>query len=114
MPTVYVTNQTGYLYDSAESLGELVFITKGYVDFRDLAKVRTRLNNFIKGANKDDYLLLSGNNLLCSIATHDWLRIHGICRLLHWNPTKNKYTEYTLTPDFNLKNEFDIEKSEST
>lgn len=91
---VYVTNFTGFEYSEAEKFGEMVFMTEGYVDFKNINKVTEKLAFFIQKSKPDDYLLLSGNNLLCAIALHHWLMFHGTCKVLHWQ-LKN-YVEYII------------------
>lgn len=95
--TVYVTNFTGHEYTNAEQYGELVYLTKGFVSFDNLNSIKSRVSEFIKQANNEDYLLLSGNNLICALATNLWLNYHTQCKILHWNGLKREYGLHILT-----------------
>jgi hypothetical protein len=94
---VYVTNFSGYTYEKADSYGELIFITQGFVNIENVNDLRAKLTSFIRNANERDYLLLSGNNLLCGLAIHIWLDIHNSCKVLHWNGLKKGYDLHSLT-----------------
>lgn len=97
MPKVYVTNFSGYTYDNASVFGEeIIYITNGYVDFKKIEEVTAKVKSFINQATPNDYLLLSGNNLLCCIASHYWLMRHGLCKILHYNKFQDSYVEYEL------------------
>lgn len=96
MNKVYVTNFSGYTYDKADQFGELIYITSGFVNVSNNQELRNKLNSFITKANKDDYLLLSGNNLLCALALHCWLNVHGVCKVLHWNGLSKSYDLHTI------------------
>lgn len=96
MLKVYVTNFTGHEYTDAKRFGELIYITNGYVTFNDLKEIERKVLEFVKQATKDDYLLLSGNSLLCSVATLIWTNYHKQCNILHWNGMKRGYDLHTV------------------
>jgi len=97
--SVYVVNYGGYNYDGAEQYGDLVFITKGFVDLSNetaFKKAQERLQKFIEDATPDDYLLLSGNSLLCAIAVVLWRDIHKKVKILHWDTLQKGYVLYNI------------------
>lgn len=99
MPNVYIVNNAGHPYESAKEHGELVFLTSGHIDiYKEFTFLKRKLENLIKEASPDDYLLLSGSNLLCVIAENIWLKFHKKCNILHWNPNygAKRYDLYTL------------------
>lgn len=89
MPNVYVVNNAGYDYDKAQEHGELIYLTQGYINIhKDYDELVGKLKNLIKTANpENDFLLLSGNNLLCLLAFDIWKEIHKKVNILHWNPS---------------------------
>jgi hypothetical protein len=97
MSKVYVTNFSGYTYDKADSYGELIYITKGFVNIGNINELKKRLNTFITQTDKDDYLLLSGNNLLCALALHLWINHHSNCKVLHWNGLTKSYDLHEIS-----------------
>jgi hypothetical protein len=91
---VYIVNHAGYDYEAAKTYGNLVFLTKGYIDLKEQPDVKDQLRSLIESATAEDYLLLSGNNLLCVAAFDLWKSIHGKVNILHWS--NRKYDEYQL------------------
>lgn len=88
MPKVFVANNAGHNYSKAEEFGELIYLTQGAVNIhKEVDRLTEKLTNLIKVADKEsDFLLLSGNNLLCILAFDIWKSLHGKCKVLHWNP----------------------------
>lgn len=95
--SVYVSNFTGFDYTDAQKHGELIYITKGFVDFTNLLGIKKRVIEFIKDSKEEDFLLISGNNLLCAICINQWLNHHPKCKVLHWNGMKREYDLHILT-----------------
>jgi hypothetical protein len=59
-PRVFVTNFAGHDYTAAEKYGEIVWVTKGYVSFHSLDRVKYRVCEALVGSTSEDWLLLSG------------------------------------------------------
>jgi hypothetical protein len=90
MSKIYNTNfNPRHSYEKAEELGELVHMTKGYIPPHKLAQFSKFFQNYAKQANKDDYLLLSGSNLVCVIAVASWLEVHGEVQVLQHTKSKD-------------------------
>jgi hypothetical protein len=107
MPKVYVTNYNGnYDYSKAEAFGELINMTQGFIpSHRYDVTIRT-FENYAKTASDEDYLLLSGSNLVCGLAVAAWLKHRKSCHLLQhgksWDESKNSiptYLAYHVTVD---------------
>jgi hypothetical protein len=96
---VYVTNFAGHDYQHAERYGELVWITKGYVSFQSLDRVKYSIIEKIKDSSAEDWLLLSGTIIINVIAATVWLAIHGQVKLLVFDKKySGKVRELVLTP----------------
>lgn len=82
-PRVFITNYAGHTYTKAETFGALKWLTKGYVSFGSLDRLRADLAaKIIDMTRPDDFLLLSGNSALCSFAALLWFFHHGQVKLL--------------------------------
>lgn len=81
-PIVYISNFVGHDYSDAEQYGELVRITEGYVSFGHLDRLLFELARLLDATTPEDYLLMSGNNILTLIIGSIWLSKHGTIRLL--------------------------------
>jgi hypothetical protein len=93
---VLVTNHSGYPYEAAEKFGEIIFMTNGYIKLDDLDKIRSKLVQFIAQTEATDYLVLSGNNVLCALAVLAWKERHGYVNILHWASDRKDYIHYVI------------------
>lgn len=93
---VFVTNMSGYEYESAEKFGDLVYVTQGFIKLDKLDNLKKLFKKFIDSASAEDYLLLSGNTLVCALAVHLWMEKFGTAKVLHWNFNTKEYDLYTL------------------
>jgi len=74
-PKVFVTNYNGsYDYSSAEKHGELVNMTQGFIPLHRATSILSTFENYAKQATSDDFLLLSGSNLVCALAMAAWMK----------------------------------------
>jgi len=97
-PYVWIVNEAGHDYTSAESFGELRRLTLGDINPLQLDRLSYHLSRGIaKHTSVKDYLLVSGTPVVNSVAFHLWLTMHKTCRLLQWNAKKRDYelTEVT-------------------
>lgn len=90
---VYVTNYAGHDYSVAEKFGKLVFVTRGYISFQSLDRVKYAVSEGIKGSEPEDYLLLSGTSIICVLAAIAWYHLHKYVRLLVWDMKGDCYRE---------------------
>lgn len=97
MSKVFIANYSAHDYSSAEQYGEIHYITKGYVSFYSLDRVRVGITQNILKTSPDDYLLLSGTSLICTMAGMIWILIHGKINILTWDSKKKAYRPLTIT-----------------
>jgi hypothetical protein len=85
MPRVFVTNYNpDFDYESASELGELVYMTEGFVPPSNYKSAERKFAAFASASGPDDLLLLSGANVLVAIAVARWLDVHsGVTVLQH-------------------------------
>lgn len=80
---VYVTNYNAqYDYNDAEQYGELVMMSQGFIPSHKLDDLFKNFENYAKIASDDDFLLLSGSNLVCVLAAIAWNRHHPNMELM--------------------------------
>lgn len=108
MPKVYVTNYNGnYDYSKAESYGELIHMTQGFIPTSRYDGALKTFENYAKTASDEDFLLLSGSNLVCALAVAAWLRHRGSIKLLQhgkaWDESKNSIPTY-LSYNVSIRN----------
>lgn len=84
MGTVYVVHQGDIDFTPALKYGEIKYITQGYARFDNVKKLSQQIANTIGDSKETDFLVLSGNNLLCAIVCLMWMKLHGRINILHW------------------------------
>jgi|GraSoiStandDraft_4_1057263.scaffolds.fasta_scaffold120446_2 hypothetical protein len=95
---VFVTNFAGHDYTKAERYGEIVYITKGYVSFFSLDRIKYRVCEALQGSTEDDWLLLSGIPMICVVAACYWLWKHDKVKLLvHDKRSDGNYRELIIS-----------------
>lgn len=68
-------------YTQAMEMGDLIFMTKGVVVMHPDA-LHKKFATYFQTAEEGDALLLSGSNLICSIAYAEWMQKFPISRKL--------------------------------
>jgi hypothetical protein len=107
-PRVFVTNFAGHDYTAAEEFGEIVPITKGYISFHSLDRVKYRVCESVGDSHEEDYLLLSGIPVICVIAASYWYFLHKKVKLLvHDKKGGGKYRELIIS-EKNFKDLFAV------
>ena len=95
--TIYVTNFSGYTYDSAKEFGEeIVYMTNGFLDLTKMDELKSKIKEFIAKAEPSDYLIMSGNNLIAGYALHLWIVKFGFSNVLHWDSLRKVYIHYIV------------------
>ena len=92
MPNVFVANYVHLAYDQATKYGELKFITRGYIRFDDISSISLDIAKILINSKPEDFLILSGNNLVCLIVGYMWMSLHGSVNILHWDTKNETYT----------------------
>jgi hypothetical protein len=107
-PRVFVTNFAGHDYTEAEKYGEIVWITKGYISFHSLDRVKYRICEEVDKSTSEDWLLLSGIPIVCVLAALYWQWKHTKVKLLVHDKKKNgEYRELIVT-DKNWSDLFNV------
>lgn len=97
-PRVYVTNFAGHDYTKAERYGEIAYVTKGYVSFHSLDRIKYRICEALQGSDSEDWLLLSGIPMICVVAACYWLWKHKKVKLLiHDKRSDGDYRELVIS-----------------
>lgn len=98
---VWITNYAGHDYEKAKPFGELKYLTKGFIDFKSLDRIKFLVAQEIADSSPDDYLLLSGTSLVCAIASVLFYALHGRVNILNFDKNTDSYRPITLTTDAN-------------
>ena len=97
-PKVFIVNHYAHDFSKAAHFGDLVSITEGRVNFLRHHEVIVKATEKIRAeSSEEDFLLLSGHNLLCSICVAVWLQVHPHVRLLVYDTPNKKYVIRDLT-----------------
>lgn len=99
-PRVFVTNYAGHDYTKAEAFGKVIPLTKGYVSFQSLDRVKFRIAETLleNEATEEDYLLFSGNSYISIVAALVWYAKHKKVKLLvHDIRDEGNYRLSTIT-----------------
>ena len=111
---VFVTNYTEHDYKPAEQYGELVFITKGYVSFKNLDRLKSTIYEGLKDSTEEDWLCISGHGVLSALACVIWFAKHGkINMLIYDTKTKQDYKELFVTKE-RLQTMFEVLSGDGT
>lgn len=95
---VFVTNFAGHDYTAAEQYGEIVPITKGYISFHSLDRVKYRVCEALEETTEEDWLLLSGIPVICVLAATYWYFKHKkIKMLVHDKKGGGSYRELIIS-----------------
>ncbi len=105
MPKIFVTNYNPeFSYELIHDYGDPVYMTQGFVPPAEFANYEKKFTEYAKNATEDDFLLLSGANILVAIATAAWLKVHTSVNVLQHSRKRDEsgklvpaYTMYTLT-----------------
>lgn len=96
---VWISNHSGHDYSNAKQYGEFDWITKGYVSFQSLDRVKFTIAEQVSKTNKDDWLLISGRPIISCIAILVWFICHNQVKILHWDQKTETYRPLIITAD---------------
>jgi len=100
---VFVANYAAHDYEDAERYGELKYITKGFVSFQGLDRLKFQICQGIMDTTADDWLALSGTNIINVLAALLWFQMHGTVKILNYDKTTRGYREIIVTKENNTK-----------
>lgn len=83
--TVWVANYAGHEYQKAERYGKIKKITVGYISFSSLDRIKFQIANELTQTKAEDYLLISGAAIICTIAAIIWMGMHNKVKVLYWD-----------------------------
>lgn len=96
-PRVFIANYAGHDYTKAEAYGELKFVTKGFISFQSLDRVKFQVAEGLVGTRSEDWLVLSGTNIVNALAAVLWYVMHGKVKILNYDKSTGSYREIILT-----------------
>lgn len=83
--TVWVANYAGHEFQKAARYGRVRKITVGHISFSSLDRLKFQIANELTQTQAEDYLLISGAAIICTIAAVIWMSMHGKVKLLYWD-----------------------------
>jgi len=102
-PRVFVANFAGHDYTKAKKYGEVVFVTKGFISFQGLDRLKFQIAERLLDSRPEDWLALSGTNIINVLAGILWYQRHGVVKILNFDKTSQTYRELIVTVDNNQK-----------
>lgn len=90
---VFITNFSGHDYQVAEKWGKLIPITKGSISYASLDRLKYHCTSAINDSNNEDWLLMSGTNIINVICATIWIIRHNRVKLLVFNKNTQDYVE---------------------
>lgn len=100
---VFVTNFAGHDYSSLNKYGKQVFITKGFISFQGLDRVKFQVAQGMADSKPEDWLALSGTNILNVIAATLWYQLHKKVKILNYDKESRQYRELIMTEENNAQ-----------
>jgi hypothetical protein len=107
---VYVINKGGHDYSDARRFGRLVYLSEGIMNRYSVGRMYREFSAILKDSNKDDYILVSGLNIMNHIAGAIFGRLHGRLNILLYR--KNTYVERRIIIDELLNNKEEEDSNE--
>jgi len=107
---IYITNSFNYDFSKAKKYfsgsGKFITITSGRINIEKVKNLTISISSAIEDITIDDYLLLSGNIVVCSIVAALVFEKLGVLNLLIWDARKNCYFNRTVnhTDYINIEN----------
>lgn len=106
MPRVFIPNEQAFQTELADieirnkitAIGDIVFITKGFVDLTKTPMENTLAMMTLKlsEATEEDYLLIGGITILCVLAVISWMHTKPSVNLLLWRGRENDYYKFSV------------------
>ncbi|KKL77593.1 hypothetical protein LCGC14_2033390 [marine sediment metagenome] len=97
MPLVYIPNKGTNIYTPAERFGELVFVTKGWVDLADSDSLFSTALESLEHSKPIDYIVMSGPYALVSILCSVFALKHNRLNMLIYRGERYLNRELDLT-----------------
>lgn len=94
---VWIVNYAGHDFEAAKKYGELHHIVRGFISFQSLDRVKFQVIEKMREMEAQDYLLLSGTNVINVLAVTNAMCRFGKVNLLVFDKDENEYRELKLT-----------------
>lgn len=94
---VYIINKGGHDYSNAKRFGRLIYLSEGIMNRYSVGRMYREFSVILKDSHKDDYILVSGLNIMNSIAGAIFGSLHGRLNILLYR--KNIYVERRIILD---------------
>lgn len=91
---VYVISDSGHDLSPAVKFGELVIMSKGYVDKYNTSQMVRTFEPHIEGSRSHDFILISGPTVMSSVACSMFSAKHGRLNLLLWRAEQDGNDRY--------------------
>lgn len=91
MPRVFITNVAGHDFSKAEKFGEITWITKGWVPLQSLDRIKFLVTEKLVDVKPEDFLLLSGTQVVCVVAALVWHNKLGYIKMLVHDKKEDDY-----------------------
>jgi len=95
-PVVWLVNEGGHDYTSAERLGRLMPITTGSINPFNTDRLMLLASHRLSTAIEDDFLVISGSPLLNALIVAMWLKRFGKVNALLWSHRDEEYKLVTV------------------
>jgi len=88
---VFVVNNSGHDFSTAEEFGELVYLSEGMFNSFDLNKMYRMFAELLVDSTQEDYILMSGLPQMNMIASAIFGYMHGRVNILLYSSRNNNY-----------------------
>lgn len=88
---IYVTNlNPDYDYSDLERRGQVVYMTRGYINDEAIKKLPKTFNKYFANATDQDVLALSGPPIVCALAVACWLNYYQDVDILYLGGSRDE------------------------
>ena len=91
---VYVVNKGGHDFSSAESYGELVYLSEGSLNRYAVTNMYRQFSDILKESDSEDYILLTGLTTMGVVACSIFSYLHGKLNILLFK--QGRYVDRSL------------------
>jgi len=99
MPKVWVGNLGGHDVSGAGKFGEVIILTRGTIPIFNTERLWFQIRKRLADASGDDYILLTGPQILSSLLVAYFMYRFGKANVLLYNAKTGSYVPRTLVAD---------------
>ena len=82
MNKVFIVNKSAHDFSPAENFGEIIFLSEGPMNRYATNNMHRKFIDVLKDSSKEDYIVPCSLNVMNSIASAIFARMHGTLNLL--------------------------------